>query len=212
MSGGAGGRGSRGASDPGFWESNYRAGRLPWDLGGPTPVFERLIASGRYPPGRLFVPGAGTGHDARLFARHGFQVTAADFAPGAARAMRALQDPAAPLIILQADLFDLPPFLTGLFDYVLEYACVCAIDPARRAAYADVVTGLLRPGGVYLALLWPTGARPGGPPYPVQPDALISLFAARGFTLLERETPPDSIPERRGDEELLVLKLTVDSC
>jgi len=188
-----------------FWESNYRSGRLPWDLGGPAPVFARLAASGDFPPGRMIVPGAGTGHDARLFARHGFRVTAVDFAPGAARAMRALQDPTAPLIILRADLFALPPALLGMFDYVLEYTCVCALEPERRVAYADVIAQLLRPGGRYLGLLWPTGDRPGGPPFTVRPDEMVNLFQSRGLTLLHRESPPDSVAARRGEEELIIL-------
>ena len=190
---------------PDFWESNYRAGPRRWELGGATPVFQRLAESGEFAPGRMIVPGAGLGDDARLFARHGFQVTAVDFAPTAAQAMRARQDPAAPIVILQADWFNLPAALRGVFDYVLEYVFVGAIDPARREAYADVVAGLLRPGGRFIGLLGPIGAPPGGPPFAVQPDDIIALLAARGLSLLRREWPPDSVPQRRGVEELVVM-------
>lgn len=191
--------------DPAFWESNYRAARLPWDLNGPTPALARLAADSDFHPGRMIVPGAGMGHDARLFARRGFQVTAVDFAPGAVRAMLALQDPAAPLIILQADLFALPPALTGVFDYVLEYYCYCAIHPARREEYARVVAELLQPGGRFVGLMGPTGVRAGGPPYAVHVDALIALLQASGLDLLHREFPPNSIPTRKGNEELVVM-------
>jgi methyl halide transferase len=194
------------SDQPAFWESNYATGSLPWDLGRPAPIFQRLIESGRYPAGRMIVLGAGTGHDARLFARHGFQVTAVDFAQGAIRAMEMLQDPGDPIIIQHADLFVLPARMAGLFDYVLEYTCFCAISPSRRETYADVVRNLLRPGGVFLALLWPVGAQPGGPPYTVEPDEVIGLFATRGFSILHRESPADSIPERLGQEELLVMQ------
>ena len=68
---------------PDFWESNYRAGPPRWELGGARPVFKRLAESGEFAPGRMIVPGAGLGDDARLFARHGFQVTAVDFAENA---------------------------------------------------------------------------------------------------------------------------------
>ena len=154
---------------PEFWECNYRQGERRWELGGATPVFRRLAESGEFAPGRMIVPGAGLGDDARLFARHGFQVTAVDFAPSAAQAMHARQDPNAPIIILRADWFDLPAALSGVFDYVLEYVFVTAIDPARREAYADVVAGLLRPGGRFIGLLGPIGAPPGGPPLPSPP-------------------------------------------
>lgn len=59
---------------PQFWQQSYEEGHFPWDLGGPTPVFQRLVESGRFPAGRMIVLGAGRGYDARLFARHGFVV------------------------------------------------------------------------------------------------------------------------------------------
>ena len=190
---------------PGFWEANYRQGQRRWELGGATPVFQRLAESGEFAPGRMIIPGAGLGDDGRLFARHGFQVTAVDFAPTAARAMHARQDPAEPLVILQADWFDLPPRLNGVFDYVLEYVFIAAIDPAQRAAFADVVAALLRPGGTFIGLLWPIGTHSGGPPFAVQPDDVIALLADRGLSLLRRERPPDSVPWRQGKEELVVM-------
>ncbi len=190
-----------------FWEANYRAGPRRWELGGATPVFRRLAESGEFAPGRMIVPGAGLGDDARLFARYGFQVTAVDFAPTAVRALHARQDPTAPIVILKADWFALPAALNGRFDYVLEYVFVGAIDPTRRATYADVVAGLLRPGGRFIGLLWPTGARPGGPPFAVRPDDIIALLAARGLSLVRREWPPDSVPHRQGVEELVVMEL-----
>jgi len=141
-----------------------------------------------------------------MLARHDFQVTAVDFAPQAVAAMHRLADPDAPIVIMRADLFDLPPLFNRLFDYVLEYVCYCAIDPSRRGAYADVVRDLLRPGGRYVALAFPVEERDGGPPFPVDPDEMIALFQARGFTLESREEPADSVPSRSGREELLILR------
>src|SRR3954463_16374027 len=90
---------------PAFWEEIYQGGRAGWDLGRPTPAFKRLLESGELTPGTLLVLGAGRGHDAREFARHGFRVTAVDFAEDAVGAMRSLADPAAPVDIRQADIF-----------------------------------------------------------------------------------------------------------
>ncbi len=191
---------------PRFWEDAYQEGRDAWDLGGPTPVFRRLLRSGEFPPGRIIVLGAGRGYDAREFARHGFEVTAVDFAADAAREMRRLADPAAPVAILQADIFELPPAMDGTFDYVLEYVCYCAIDPQRRGEYADVVTRLLKPGGVFIDLALPIDDYAGGPPFAVSIAELLDLFAERGFVLLRREIPVDSIPRRRGREELLIFR------
>lgn len=189
-----------------FWESAYQNNQSFWDLGGPTPVFARLIESGRFTPGKMIVPGAGRGHDARLFARHGFSVTAVDFAYDAVREMHLLAEPDAPVAIVQADFFNLPRFFEGTFDYVLEYVTYCAIDPSRRIQYADVIEWLLKPGAVYLGLIFPIGKHVGGPPFGVSSDQLFDDLAGRGFQLLNREFPADSIKPRKGREELLILQ------
>jgi SAM-dependent methyltransferase len=203
-------------NQPEFWEEIYQGGRAGWDLGGPTPVLRRLLGDlrsslagswqdrGELAPGRLIVLGAGRGHDAREFAWHGFKVTAVDFAADAAAAMRRLADPLAPIEIVQADIFTLPAELDQTFDAVLEYTCFCAINPARRPEYADLVARLIRPGGAYVALLFPLDQHKGGPPFAVSVDEALSLFQARGFQLLRRETPDDSVPQRRGLEQLLI--------
>lgn len=188
-----------------YWDAKYQHGHAPWDLGRPTPVFVELLHSGKLPPGKMIVLGAGSGYDAQLFAGEGFMVTAVDFAPAAAGKMRAL-DPAGLLDIHQADIFHLPHTFDGAFDYVLEYTCYCAINPARREAYFDLVARLLKPGGYYVALAFPIVERDGGPPFAVQPDGMIAALRQRGFALLERERSLHSVPARRGIEELLILR------
>lgn len=191
---------------PDKWEGDYERKTDGWDLGGPTPVFKRLAASGRFKPGRMVVPGAGRGHDAREFARHGFQVTAIDFAPYVIREMERLTDPTAPVEIRQHDLFSLPNELHDSFDYLLEYTCFCAIDPKRRTEYADLVAHLLKPGGIYIDLAFPLDGRPGGPPYSVAESEIFDLFTRRGFHLLSREKPEDSVAPRRDAEELFIFR------
>lgn len=193
-----------------FWDRLYHSGRFRWDLGGPTPVFRRLAESGRIETGTMLVLGAGRGHDARLFARHGFQVTAVDFSVAAVEAMRQLNDVEHPVEIVQADFFSLPKEWNGCFDVVLDYTSFCAIVPERRPEYADLVHRLLKPGGLFVILAFPIGTRPGGPPYVVNPDAIALMFAKRDFALRHREEPFDSVPDRKGYEELLVLQKELD--
>lgn len=193
-------------NSPAFWEEVYQGGRAGWDLGGPAPVFRRLAESHALTPGRMLVPCAGRGHDAREFARHGFQVTAVEFATDPVCDMQALSDPRAPVEILQMDIFALPQRYDQSFDYVLEYTCFCAISPSRRPEYVDLVSRLLKPGGMYIDLAFPTDDHTGGPPFAVSVPNIIERFTARGFELLRREVPPDSVPQRRGKEELLILQ------
>jgi SAM-dependent methyltransferase len=196
---------------PHKWEADYIRKTDGWDLGGATPVFKSLAESGRFKPGRMIVPGAGRGHDAREFARHGFQVTAVDFSPYVISEMKRLADPQAPIEILQHDLFALPRELDGCFDYMLEYTCFCAIDPKRRTEYADLVERLLKPGGIYIDLAFPLDGRAGGPPFAVSASELLDLFQERGFELLSRRVPVNSVSPRRGAEELFIFKKTAIS-
>lgn len=189
-----------------FWDNLYKSNQFYWDLGGPTPVFQRLAESDYLEPGAMLVLGAGKGHDARLFASHHFSVTAVDFALEAVVAMKQLVQPQFPMEIVQADFFRLPLAWSGRFDYVLDYTSFCAISPQRRPEYADLVSRLLKPDGQYVILAFPVGQRPGGPPFVVQPDAIIDLFAERGFTLRHREVPFDSVSARKGHEELIILQ------
>jgi SAM-dependent methyltransferase len=169
-------------------------------------VFRNLLASRQLSPGKILVVCAGRGHDAREFARHGFQVTAVDFAPSAAQEMSRLTDPDSPMEILQQDLFTLPHNLDGQFDYVLEYTCYCAIDPKRRNEFVDLIARLLKPGGLYISLAYPLTQKQGGPPFAVAVSELQRLFQERGFKLIEREQPSGSVPRRRGAEELLMFE------
>jgi SAM-dependent methyltransferase len=190
-------------NSPRKWEADYGRKTDGWDLGGPTPIFKSLASSGQFKPGRMIVLGAGRGHDAREFARNGFQVTAVDFASQAVQEMRRLADPAAPVKILQNDIFALPERLDQSFDYVLEYTCFCAIDPKRRAEYADVVTRLLKPNGIYIDLAFPLDGRKGGPPFALRlgdPD----LFQERGFGSYRVKNLRVISP--RGAEELFIFK------
>ncbi len=193
-------------NSPQKWEADYQCGTDGWDLGGPTPVFKRLAVSQRFKPGRMIVLGAGRGHDAREFSRHGFDVTAVDFSPYVVEQMRQLTDPNAPIEILKHDIFTLPNELNGSFDYMLEYTCFCAIDPQRRAEYADLVKRLLKPDGTYIDLAFPLDGRQGGPPYAVTEAEIFGLFEPRGFKLLSREKPADSVKPRKQAEELFIFQ------
>ena len=195
-------------NSPDKWEADYRGHTDGWDLGGPASVLRRLAEGGLFQPGKMLVPCAGRGHDAREFARHGFQVTAVDFAESAVREMRRLAEVDAPVEIVQHDMFAMSHLLDGTFDYVLEYTCFCAIDPRRRAEYADLVRRLLKPRGLFIDLAFPLGRRPGGPPFAVSEAELLGLFQERGFKLLSSEIPNDSAPQRRGAEELFILQKT----
>jgi SAM-dependent methyltransferase len=187
-------------SRPGFWEVAYQQDQTGWDLGQAAPPFVALLAGDDAPPpGRLLAPGCGRGHDALLFARHGFDVTGVDFAPSAVEAaMAAAREAGLPATFVEADLFTLGRRWPGGFDYVAEHTCFCAIDPARRPEYVEVVRDLLRPGGELLAIFYAHG-RPGGPPYTTSAAEIRALFAPR-FVIDSLGPAANSVPRRQGQE------------
>lgn len=191
---------------PEFWDELYRQGSAGWDLGGPTPAFVRLLHSAGAPaPGRMVVPGCGRGHDAVLFAQHGFEVLGVDYAASAvADAVRTARERRVTCNFLVADLFDLPTQYPNSFDYVLEYVCFCAIPPDRRDDYVHAMADVLRPGGELLGIFFPVvpgGAPLVGPPFPMTEAEIHTRFPAR-FDILHLAPTPHTIKPRQGRELL----------
>ena len=216
-------------STAGYWDGLYAGGNDGWELGAPAPALQDwLDAGGKFeapasvrgggsagaisgPPQmkmgqspRVAVPGAGRGHDARLLARHGYRVSAFDFAEAAVtEARRLARAEGVDVTVEQRDVFTLGRDYAGAFDGVWEYTCFCAIDPARREEYASVLHAILRPGGLLLACFYPIREGEDGPPFPVSRTDIDRVLTGR-FTVLEAGPPARSVERRRG-LELLVL-------
>ena len=187
-----------------FWEACYETQMDNWDIGAPTPVFERLATE--ITKGRICIVGCGRGYDAVTFAKSGFKVTAIDFAKTAVLASREnARKGDVELTVLREDFFDLPDELHGKFDYVLEYTCFCAISPKRRFEYDRVIWQLLKPEGKLLGLFFPLDkdVKEGGPPWGVNISELHKLFSLH-WDLESEEMPKESI-EPRVDREVLMI-------
>ena len=192
-----------------FWEALYAGGGDGWDLGGPAPPLVDFVTTTPPPLGRVVVPGAGRGHDARFLARRGYAVTAVDFSTAAVRAAHALarRDGAA-VEILQDDIFRLPCHHAHAFDGAWEYTCYCAIDPARRREYLDVLRAIVRPGGWLLACFFPLRAQMAGPPFPVSRGEVRRRLAAAGFRIERAFAPVRSVRGRQGREWMVFARRT----
>ncbi len=181
---------------------------MPWDLGTFSPPFKTFLESpSAVPPGKLAALGCGTGNDALLFAKHGFEVSAFDFAPSAIAATKEKFEHAQLLgksaFVVQRDIFDLAEF-NGKFDYVLEHTCFCAIDPSRRPAYERTVRDLLKPNGKLIALWWLLERDSPLPPFSVSKTEIRELFSPNFRFGLDYE-PSDSVPDRKNKEWFTLL-------
>ncbi len=67
-----------------YWEERYQTRDMPWEKGAPSPgLVDFLAAHPELPHGTVCVPGCGTGHDVRAWAKAGFQPLGLDIAPSA---------------------------------------------------------------------------------------------------------------------------------
>src|SRR5512140_245772 len=190
--------------DASYWEERYRSGEDAWDMGSPTPVFINLLSTHQFEPGPTLVLGCGRGHDAVLFASHGFDVTAVDFSRTALDETASLAAKrGVRLRLLERDIFTLVSDFDSAFDYVVEYVTFCAVDPRQRSAFADVVAKVLRPGGTFIGLFFPLEERPGGPPFGVSIDEIELLFS-RSCDLVSSVVPQTSVKARQGREALMI--------
>ena len=195
-------------SDVAFWEDAYARGGDGWELGRPAPPLVDFLDTTPPPLGRVAVPGCGRGHDARLLATRGYEVTGFDFAPAALAAARALAARERVAVTFEPrDVFTLGRELPNAFDGVWEYTCFCAIDPARRAEYVRSLTDTLRAGGWLLACFFPLRAVTAGPPFVVSPDEVRRLLAP-AFTIERAFSPLRSARGRQGREWMVLARKT----
>jgi cyclopropane fatty-acyl-phospholipid synthase-like methyltransferase len=186
------------------WEDRYQAQDMPWEKGEPSPGLVDFLANHpELPRGTVCVPGCGTGHDARAWARAGFDAHGYDIAPSAVRlAEEKSRAEGLTLPFRLGDfLADDPP---QLFDWVFEHTLFCAIDPQRRDDYVKAVIKWLKPGGDYLAVNYLIPDED-GPPFGTTRAELWKRFSPH-FDLLS-EWVPRSYPNRTGLELMLWWRL-----
>jgi len=182
------------------WEQLYQAGDMRWEKGAPSPGLVDFIAA--HPElrrGTVCVPGCGTGHDVREWARAGFRVYGYDVAPSAIRLSNERTQAAGLTAQFRTVDFlrDEPPFP---FDWLWEHTLFCAIDREVRGLYVDAVRRWLKPRGTYIAVNYMITEDDAGPPFDVTREELLDRFSA-DFELIA-EWEPRSYPNRQGRERM----------
>jgi SAM-dependent methyltransferase len=182
-----------------YWEQCYQAKEMSWEKGAPSPgLVDFLAAHPNLKPGTVCVPGCGTGHDVRAFAKAGFAAFGFDLAPSAISLAEKKTEAAG----LTAK-FQLADFLRAeppqKFDWLFEHTLFCAIQPRERDDYVRAVLRWLKPGGCYLAVNY-FDCGPDGPPFPTTRAEQLERFSPH-FDLLADWTPR-SYPNREGKERM----------
>jgi SAM-dependent methyltransferase len=182
------------------WEARYQSGDMPWEKGDPSPgLVDFLSSHGELPRGTALVPGCGTGHDVRAWARAGFAATGLDLAPSAIRL--AQERTAAARLSAQfilGSFLDEPP--KQQFDWIFEHTLYCAIDPTCRDDYVRAVLRWLKPNGQFLAVHYMIRDSD-GPPFGCTQPELMERFSPH--FQLRQGWVPHSYPNRAGLELML---------
>ncbi len=188
-----------------FWQSRYREGNIPWDLGEPSRPVRWLVEHHFPPTGKVLIPGCGRGHEALYLAERGYQVTAVDLVAEPLEYLRkAARKSSLEIEILQQDIFELAPRYNDAFDVFLEQTFFCSIDPLLYVDYAVLAYRALKPGGqllgVFMEVLWE-----GGPPHNCPPDLVLEQFPAARWRKENAKPFTPKNPARPGPEYTLRL-------
>jgi len=186
-----------------FWDSQYRAGQIPWDFGSVPEAVNRFFAC-ESAPLSVLIPGCGLAHEVETFSTLGWNVIAIDFSSVAVTAAQKRLGPLADRVVY-GDFFT-HGFPESKFDIVYERTFLCALPPRLRPAYARRVAELLKPAGRLVGFFYCDPVDdPDGPPFPIAPDEL-ELLLKPYFQLRMDEPVRDSQPLFAGKERWQIWK------
>ncbi|MES2476425.1 MAG: methyltransferase domain-containing protein [Verrucomicrobiota bacterium] len=193
------------------WESRYLAGDMPWEKGSAAPPLLELLAKrgvAMWGTGVVLVPGCGLGHDVRVLAELGLDVTGVDISRSAVE--RAEDFP-----VLGKESYEVGDFLEPAwrderqFSAIWEHTCFCAIDPSRRGDYAAAAAACLEDGGVLAGVFFLTPHDPGeeeeGPPFATTIEEIDACFAPY-LERVDAWVPSAAYPGREGREWIAVFQ------
>jgi SAM-dependent methyltransferase len=142
-------------TDPTRFEQMYRDDRVsnglpaatPWDIGGPQPVVQQLVALGAI-KGEVLDPGTGPGHHAIYYASKGYSATGIDGSAGALE--RARENAQKAGVSVNFELADATKLegLENRFDTVVDCAFyhTFSTEPELQKSYAQALHRATKPG------------------------------------------------------------------
>lgn len=180
-----------------FWVKRWEAGKLPWDLGHVPPNLSSFLMQPELKPGRVLIPGCGSGYEVQAFHQAGHDVEAIDFSGPAVAHAREVLGPLGERV-MQGNFFKFD-FSGRRYDLVYERGFLCSLPRERWADYASRMADLIAPGGRLVGLFL-YGEEPEPPPFPLT-DELAESVLGGYFKLVKTEAAAaDTVPVYRGLE------------
>ena len=132
------------SNQPDFWTLRYAAGKTPCDFGGVPSALKSFLERSSV-PGRILIPGCGSGYEIQAFHAAGYDVSAIDFSSAAVKQAKRVLGVLAEWVIF-GDFFTYD-FGQRRFDLIYERTFLCSMTPSHWPEYVDRIADLLVPGG-----------------------------------------------------------------
>jgi hypothetical protein len=195
-----------GVYGPDFFDDRYAAGRIPWDFGG-VPNSLKVFLEEHHGPGRVLIPGCGSGYEIKAFASSGWDVIGIDFSTIAVARARMVLGSLADNVH-KGDFFDYP-LPEGAFNIIYERTFLCTFVPDHWTRYARRIASLTAPGGILCGFFF-LGPEDEPPPYPISREQLHELLG-RWFEKIEDKSVEDSLPLFAGKERWQIWRRNSES-
>ena len=180
---------------PDFFNSAYRGGRPPWDIGRPQREFVELVKRGEI-QGSVLDIGCGTGEHALFFASEGHEVWGVDSAPLAIeRAKAKAMERGLRVHFLVLDVLHLSELIRGfdtgretagqvpdqertaeLFSTATDSGLFHTLSDEDRPVFVKSLSSVLKPGGKYFMVCFSELEPPGYGPRRVTQQEIRDTF------------------------------------
>ena len=148
--------------DNNYWNNQYIANTVGWDLGEVSPPIKAYIDQLINKDVRILIPGCGNTYEAAYLLKQGFSnITVIDFAPVLIEQLKEKYQGNPNIKIILSDFFK----HEGEYDLILEQTFFCAINPTLRKDYVAKMKELLATNGKLVGVLFDREFEQQGPPF-----------------------------------------------
>ncbi|KAJ7076112.1 S-adenosyl-L-methionine-dependent methyltransferase [Mycena belliarum] len=196
--------------DPYTWDEAWKQNLTSWDAGDIQPPLREIVQSGEiaFPKtGRAFVPGCGSGYDAKFISSElGWDTLAIDISTIAVQNAAKNIGPGSLARVEVHDFFSFAVPESEKFDLIYDYTFFVAIPPSRRPEWGSQMNALIKRGGYLITLVFPLDTETDvGPPWFVRPEHYLAPLGGDWEKVVDR-VPAVSSSSHVGREHLVVWK------
>lgn len=187
--------------DAAYWEAQYTAKTIGWDLGIVSPPIQAKVDAILNKNSRILIPGCGNSYEAQYLLEKGFtNITVIDIAPTLVAVLEEKFKNNPFIQIILGDFFD----HQGNYDLIIEQTFFCALPPTMRKNYVLKMHQLLVKDGILLGLLF-NRTFDSGPPFGGSEEEYQRLFEPK-FDFIKIDLCTNSIAPRANSELFIELK------